>query len=328
MMRARSRTLPTRAAARIVQCAISLSIFSALASHSQQAKDPLAEPRALLADGKLAGSESALRSYLKDKPNSAEAHFLLGYVLFREQKAADSLAEFTAGARTRRPRAAELKAVASDYVLLGDFADAEKWFTEVVIERPDDADAWYLLGRTRYNENAFTAAVTSFERSLTLKPKNVEAENNLGLALQGLNELDKAKEAFQTAIDWQGATPTDPQPFLNLGTMLAEESDFDHAMPLLLKAATLSPDNPKVDEELGHVYEAQQNLPKAQSELEKAVALAPDTSSLHFKLGQIYRREGMTERAQQEFALCEKLNSTHSSTNTPNRLKPPQRAPQ
>jgi tetratricopeptide (TPR) repeat protein len=322
-----SRTLPTRALARILRCAIGLSFFGALAGYCQQANDPLAEPRALLAEGKLAASDAALHNYLKGHPTSAEAHFLLGYVLFREQKATDSLAEFTAGARNRRPRADELKAVASDYVLLRDFADADKWFTEVIVEKPDDADAWYLLGRTKYNENSFAEAVSSFERCLALRPKNVEAENNLGLTWQGLNSPEKAKAAYQTAIEWQGAAPTDPQPFLNLGSMLADESDFDHAMPLLLKAAALSPDNPKVHEELGHVFEAQQNLPNAQTELERAVVLAPDTSALHFKLGQIYRREGMHDRAQQEFDLCEKLNSTHSSTSAPNRFKPDQPAP-
>jgi tetratricopeptide (TPR) repeat protein len=313
---------------RIVQCVVGFSFFAALTGYCQPPNDPLSEPRALLAEGKLASSDAALHNYLKEHPASAEAHFLLGYVLLREQKPVDSLAEYTAGARTRHPKADEFKAIASDYVLLGDFADADKWFTEVIVEKPDDPDAWYLLGRTKYNENSFTAAISSFERSLALRPRNVEAENNLGLAWQGLNSPDKAKEAYQTAIDWQGAVPADPQPFLNLGAMLAEESDFEHAMPLLLKAAELSPDNPKVHEDLGHVYEALQNLPKAQTELERAIALAPDTSALHFKLGQVYRREGMHDRAQQEFDLCEKLNSTHSSTSTPNPLKPTQPAPQ
>ncbi len=307
-------------------CAIGLSFFGLTAGYCQQTKDPLAEPRALLAEGKLADSEAALHNYLNEHPASADAHFLLGYVLFREQKPVDSLAEFTAGARTRRPKADELKAVASDYVLLRDFADADKWFTEVTEENPEDADAWYLLGRTKYNENAFGEAVTNFERSLTLRPKNIEAENNLGLTWKELNSPEKAKAAFQTAIDWQGDLPKDSQPFLNLGTMLAEEADFDHAIPHLLKAAALSADNPRVHEELGHVYEAQQNLPKAQGELEQAVALAPNTSALHFKLGQIYRREGLQERAQEEFELCERLNSTHSSTSTPNPLKPDQPA--
>jgi tetratricopeptide (TPR) repeat protein len=292
-----------------------------------QAADPLAAERTLLAEGNLAAAETALHKYLKEQPTSADAHFLLGYVLFREQKAADSLAEFTAGAKVRRPKADELKTVASDYVLLHDYGDADKWFTAVTGETPNDADAWYLLGRTKYNENDFADAISSFERALALRPKYVEAENNLGLSLRELNEAEKAKAAFRTAIDWQGDAPTDSQPFLNLGTILADESAFDKSVPYLVKAASLAPDNPKIHEELGDVYEAQRNLTQAQTELERAVALAPNTSALHFKLARIYRREGLLDRAQKEFDLCEKLNRTHSTTNTPNPLVPDQPAP-
>jgi len=288
----------------------------------QEPSAPLSSARALLSGGKLVEAEAALHNYVKAHPESADAQFLLGYVLFREQKAAESLAAFTAGAHVRRPNAGELKIVASDYVLMGDFGDADKWFTQVTVEMPGDADAWYLLGRTKYNENAFADAVASFERTLELQPKYVEAENNIGLSWQELNSPEKAKAAFHTAIDWQGDAPTDPQPFLNLGTLLVDGGDFEQATSYLVKAAALSPRNPRIHEELGRVYESQKNLPKAQDELEQAIALAPNTSGLHFKLGQIYRREGLRERAQQEFEICEKLNSTHSSANTPNPFNP------
>jgi tetratricopeptide (TPR) repeat protein len=300
------------------KCVLGAFLLCARAAICQQLPDSLAEPRALIAQGKLAAAEASLHDFVKQHPASADAHFLLGYVLFREQKAVDSLAEFTAGAHVRRPKADELKTVASDYVLLRDYADADKWFTEVVVETPDDAEAWYLLGRTKYNENGFSNAVSSFERALALHPKYIEAENNLGLSWKELNNPEKAKAAFQTAIDWQGDAPADAQPFLNLGTLLADQSDFDKSILYLTKAVSLSPENPRIHEELGQVYEAQKNLPQAQAELEKAVALAPDSSALHFRLGQIYRHEGLRDRAQHEFDLCEKLNSTHSSASTPN----------
>lgn len=284
----------------------------------QQPTDPLAEERSLLAAGKLAESESALLAYLKVNPSSADAHFLLGYVFFNEHKAKESLAEFTAGAKFRHPHPDELKVVASDYVMLGDFGDADKWFSEVVAEAPNDADANYLLGRTKFNENDFFGAISSFERALTLHPKYVEAENNIGLAWRELNDLDKAQAAFRTAIDWQGDAPDDAQPFLNLGTLLADQNEVEKAVPLLAKAAALSPANPTIHEELSHVYAVQQNLPKAQGELEEAVALAPNISSLHFKLGQVYRQEGMRDRAREQFAICAKLSGTHSSEKTPN----------
>ena len=57
---------------------------------------------------------------------------------------------------------------------------------------------------------------------------------------------------------------------------------------------------------------------KAQHELEQAIALAPDVASLHYKLGQVYRHQGKQQLAQQQFDICTKLNSTHSSAETPN----------
>jgi len=297
--------------------AIVAAFYTAVAL-CQVPADPLAEARHMAESGNAAEAESTLHNLLAAHPSDADAHFLLGYVLFREQKARESLAEFTAGAKFRRPTADEFEIIASDYVLLGDFTDADKWFAEAVAESPNDAVANYLLGRTRFNENDFPAAISSFERALILRPRYVEAENNMGLAWRELNDSQKAKTAFQTAIDWQGNTPVDAQPFLNLGTLLADENSYDTAIPYLERAAALSPDNPTVHEELSHVYAGQQNLPKAQSELERAVALAPNISSLHFKLGQIYRKEGLKDRAQQEFAICEKLSGAHSSDKTPN----------
>jgi tetratricopeptide (TPR) repeat protein len=288
----------------------------------QAPSDPIAEARTLLDAGRTQEPETILRKYLADNPTSVDAHFLLGYVLFREQKAKESLAEFTAGARFRRPRADELKIVAADYVMLGDFSDADKWLSQVVAETPNDADSWYLLGRTKYSESEFPAAISAFERALSLRPRYIEAENNIGLCWKELNDREKAGAAFQAAIDWQGDLPTDAQPFLNLGTLLADDQNNDRALPYLIKAAALSPGNPAIHEELGKAYLAMNKLPAAQAELEQAVALAPDASALHYKLGQILRREGLQDRAQQEFAICERLNGAHSSTKTPNPPSP------
>ena len=297
---------------------LAVVVACAVPALCQAPADSLGQARSLLDSGKAAESESVLRSYLSAHPESADAHFLLGYALFRQQKATESLAEFTAGAKFQRPRAEQLKVVAADYVMLGDYSDADKWFSQVVSETPKDADAWYLLGRTRYNENEFAGAITAFEHALALRPKYVEAENNIGLAWRELNDREKARSAFQAAIDWQGDSPVDAQPFLNLGTLLADAGNHEQAAALLGRALSLAPNNPTAHEELGKVYLAMNRLPEAEAELEKAIAIAPETSALHYKLGQILRKEGHADRAQQEFAICERLNGAHSSSKTPN----------
>jgi Flp pilus assembly protein TadD len=309
----------------IRQCSLSacvLLLLLARPGHSQSPAAPLQEARSLLATGQISEAETVLRAYLKSDPSSADAHYLLGDALFREQKARESLAEFTTGAKARHPGASELRTVASDYVLLADFADADKWFSEVTAETPNDAEAWYLLGRTKYNENRFAEAIAAFEHVLTLRPKDVQAEDNLGLSQQGLGHTEQAKAAFHTAIEWQHDAPADAQPYLNLGMVLTDQGDLTGAIRQLTKAAALAPGNPTIHEELGRALQTKGDMEGAQLQLETAVKLAPNAAALHFKLGQIYRHRGFNDRAQQEFAICAKLNGGHSSTEVPNPFSP------
>lgn len=306
-----------RTSSRLLVCALS-AVLCLGSARAQGFEDLLAQARAAIASGQFADAQLLLESAIKSTPDSPDAQFLLGYTLFRLHKPADSLAAFTRGAQFRRPGPADLKVVASDYILLNDLSDADKWFTEVVAAQPDDADTWYLLGRTKYNENNFGGARTCFERSLALHPRNVEAENNLGLVLKELDENDRAAAAFQQAIDWQGDKPTDAQPFFNLGSLQAEQGSLPAALASLQRAAALAPDNPSIQEKLGDIQLALHNLPAAQRAFEQAVTLAPTISPLHFKLGQVYRRLGQADLAQKEFAICQKLNSTHSSGKAPN----------
>src|SRR5579883_1936336 len=292
-------------------------IGSSALAYSQA--DPLVSAHSLLEQKQYTQAENLLRGHLATHPTSAAAHFLLGYALFREDRAKESLAEFTEGAKYGSPKPEDLKIVAADYVLLGDFTDADKWLTYVTKEAPEDADAWYLLGRTKYNENRFEEAIDSFQKTLALRPHDIKAENNLGLSYQGLNQTDAAKKAYETAIAWQkDASAKDAQPFLNLGSLLMEQDQPSQALPYLEEAAVLAPHNPKVLEQLGRAYELLAMHGKAAEVLERAVSLAPNASALHYRLGQVYRHMGKTQQAEQQFAICAKLNSTHSSVETPN----------
>ena len=296
-------------------CAPSLASGQA----SSAATDPFQAAHQLLDKKQFAEAEHLLRGYLESHLSSADAHFLLGYTLFREDRPKDSLAEFTTGARFRRPGPSDLKIVGANYVVLGDYTDADKWLTMVVSESPLDAEAWYMLGRTKYNENRFQEAVQAFQKVLDLRLHDVKAENNLGLSYEGLNRLDEAQAAFETAIAWQkDAAVKDEQPYLNLGSLLADRDQLQPALENLQKAAALAPRNPKILEQLGRVYDLLKMPDKAEANLTQAIAFAPDVPGLHFRLGQVYKQLGKRELAQQQFEICQKLNSTHSSSETPN----------
>ncbi len=259
-------------------------------------------------------AEAGIRAFLRDHDDSAKAHFLLGLTLFLEHKPKESLAEYTAGAKYETPSAGNLKVVGLDYVLVNDYADAGKWLRESVALNPLDAEAWYSLGRVEYTLNRFEASRQAFLKTLTLDPHMVKAQDNLGLALDGLNRPDDAIAAWHKAIDMQaGAEHPSEQPYLNLGTELVERNQAQDALQLLQKAEAIAPSDAKIQEQLGKAYIQLDHLDLAAQHLERAVALKPNDPHLHFQLGQVYRKLGLADKAKTEFARTEALNGTKSN---------------
>jgi tetratricopeptide (TPR) repeat protein len=294
--------------------------YTALSGSHSAPENPLAEARSLLELGKPADAERVVRRYLQTHRNSADGYYLLGYVLFKQQKAKESLAAYTQGAKYRRPNAYDLEVVGADYVLLDDYSNADKWFSKSVEWEPGNRQAIYYLGRAKYNENRFEEAIDAFQRCLKLDPKDIKAKDNLGLSYQGLGRNEEAAAAFRQAIEWQaGSALKDPGPYINLGALLLETGKPNEALPYLLEAKAIAPRDVKARRELGKAYMALNRLEDAQPELEKAVALAPQNAPAHFMLGQLYRKRGMAEKAKAEFGRYAELNGSHSTPETPER---------
>lgn len=318
----------------------------------------LSDAKSLFELGKFTEADRAVRQYLENHPNSADGHFLLGHILFREiqaqaktpeasfpsqthgpiasartmgsnpsdvtvskaaqEMATASLEEFTAGAKFRNPSAADLKIVGLDYVLLGDYPDADKWLTKMLEWGPSDSEGWYYLGRTKYNENRFAEAITAFQQCLKLDPQNVKAEDNLGLSLAGLGRNGEAAAAYNQAIAWQAASLTkSPGPYIDLGSLLIDENRPQDAVTLLLRAIEIAPRESRAHELLGKAYTRVEDFPTAQTELEKAIELSPQAPNLHCMLAPVYRKQGLAEKAKTEYGRCAALTGTHSTPETP-----------
>lgn len=291
-------------------------------SHAAPEELPeLAHARALLGEGKLADAEAVLRSFLSGHLVSADARFLLAYTLFRENKPRESLSEYTHAAQLQRPTADDLHNVALDYVLLNDYPDADTWMTRATQWMPSNGEYWYDLGRIKATENRFTDAVHCFTQALKYQARSVKAENNLGIAYEGLNRTDDAVAAYRQAIAWasdapaakEGSPDSAAQPMLQLATILTERSQLAEAQSLLEKAAVLEPHDARIHKALGLLYERKGDLAESQRAFEDAVSESPQDASLHFQLGTVYRKRGLREKAQSEFARASQLNGTHST---------------
>ncbi|HTV81068.1 MAG TPA: tetratricopeptide repeat protein [Acidobacteriaceae bacterium] len=257
---------------------------------------------------------SLLRKLVPAHENQPEAHIMLAYALFREDQPAASLREYTRAAQLRRPTAEDLKWVALDYVLLGDYNDAQKWMFQSLRMNDSSADSWYDMGRIEYTQNLFKNAERCFQRALALSPRDIDAENNLGLTYEALFRWNDAIAAYRTAIAWQQGSPhPSPEPLLNLGTALLNQNHRAQALAPLQQAAVLAPRNPRVLRQLARANFQLGRLADAESELRTALTISPNEAALHFQLGRVLSKEGKTEQAKAEFAKVAALDGTHSS---------------
>jgi tetratricopeptide (TPR) repeat protein len=262
----------------------------------------------------FAAAESALRRYLMRHADSDDALYLLGYVLHRAGKTAESLETYTKAAKHRAPTGDDLKIVGLNYVLLNDYPDAIKWLEKATEVEPKNKEAWYFLGRAYYTRSRIGEARKAFLMVLALDPRDAKAENNLGLIFESEAQPDAAMDAYSKAIAWQEQSlRSSEQPYLNLGSLLMEQSRVGEAIPLLQRAVELAPGNAICHMKLGTANLRLGNLTDAQRDLEKAVQLAPDDPTAHYQLGKLYKEMKAPDRAKAEFDRTAELQSRAAS---------------
>lgn len=282
--------------------------------------DAMARAHALLGGGQAAEAVAVLREALQRDPHSPDLLYGLAYAQLRSNDPRAALALYTQAGAERPPTATELGQVGQAYVLLNDLHDANLWTARAVSEAPRDPELWYSLGRIRYTQQRFADAAACFRHVLSLAPHNAKAENNLGLAEEGLNRTDEAVVAYQQAILWFDqeslGSAAGAQPRLNLAIVLLHRGQLDQAQHLLEQARDLHPDDPPtraaIEEQIGKLALQQGKLDAAVAALTEAVRLSPSEGRLHFLLGQALHRLGREPQAQEQFREATRLvNATN-----------------
>jgi len=274
----------------------------------------LYEGKALTNLERYSEADSVLRQYLRRHADSSDALYMLGFVLNREDKPADSLKTYTAAARLVTPKSDDLKVVALDYVLLKDYPDAIRWMEQAVAFDPQNEEAWYGLGRCYYSQSRFPDAEKAFARALALNAQDVKAEENLGLAYEMDNHAQAAEAAYQKAVALANSDAhADEWAYLDYASFLLEHNRPADAVPLLERAVKLAPRCADCHGKLGRALASSGKPEQAIVELRQAVALAPKDPKLHFDLGRAYRAAGKMEEARAELALSAKLYGSKDS---------------
>jgi len=142
---------------------------------------------------------------------------------------------------------------------------------------------------------------TMYEKVLAVDFNNGLAHNNIGSALMGRFELERAELAFNQSIS---VDPTNPVPYANLGKLALQDGNEERAAALFQEAIERSKDRSVMGMEdiaayffLGELLRNQGNSAAALVLFEEAVSLGYDLAEPHFNLGILYQDMGRPQDA-------------------------------
>lgn len=155
----------------------------------------------------------------------------------------------------------------ADMIRQGDLDGAIAQLKGMLDKNPKDANALFLIGMAYVKKKIYPEAAGAFLQVTELAPNFAAAHHQLGVSYQGLDEPDKALEAYKKALDLD---PANTDAFYNSGLILFKQSRIDEALVQFEKAVVLKPDDPAFLEMAGRCYINKADYPKAIEYLERA----------------------------------------------------------
>ncbi|MCA9140848.1 MAG: tetratricopeptide repeat protein [Planctomycetales bacterium] len=171
---------------------------------------------------------------------------------------------------------------AIDSLNRGDFEQAGIRCRQVLEHEPENAKAWHLAGIVHAQQNELNRAVECFEKAIQLRGDVANYHYNLGLAYQRLSDCDGAAEAYRRAVEIK---PDFIEAQNNLGNCLIEKGEPTDAVDHFRKLAELFPDESVVHYNLANVLQDAGEYLDSIAAFRRAIELDPDFSSARENLG-------------------------------------------
>jgi predicted O-linked N-acetylglucosamine transferase (SPINDLY family) len=180
----------------------------------------------------------------------------------------------------------------------GEFQQAQKLYRQALLEQPDNAELWALLGRNCRALGQADEALASFGQSLRIRPELADVWLDLGKTLRALGRQEEAIAGFKQAAQLR---PGDHEPLSELGVLFLQRGDLAESASCCEQALSLRPDAVEARNNLGLALMAQGRLEEASRCFQQALSLQPDVAGLHNNLGLVLLNQGRLRQAQEQF---------------------------
>lgn len=177
----------------------------------------------------------------------------------------------------------------------GDFVGSRRLFQKLSNKYSNDPIFNFYAGLTELNLNQYERAISYFNKSIQLKPKDAFVIHALGTALSMLGRDSEALAAFDQASQ---INPNYPDTFNDKGVVLTRMGEFEQSIPCFESAIKLDPTYADAYSNYGFSLFCLKKYKEAVVSYDNAIKLNSRSANSHS-----YRAQALRELGFHDFAL-------------------------
>lgn len=175
---------------------------------------------------------------------------------------------------------------------------------------PESVSLHVLLGDLLRGKGSLSDAAAEYRKAIALKPEFIAAHLGLARDLNSDNNTAGAEQEVRIVLQ---VNADDAEANYLMGEILVNRSEFSRALPFLLKAIHVKPEEvPYVHADLSRVYDEQGEYSLAISEIKQALPVDID-GSYYYRLGRLYQKTGERAAAAQALRQSSERNKAANS---------------
>jgi tetratricopeptide (TPR) repeat protein len=170
-----------------------------------------------------------------------------------------------------------------------------------------DSTNYYLKwGDLKFGQGYYEQALAEYDRALSLRPKNVQALVNRGVAYFEKKNFKAAKADFENAVKLDSLQQL---AYNNLSLIFARENQPEQALKFIERALDFDPVNPIYLNNKGYVLLLQNQQSEAKKLIDLSLIKDPQNSYAHRNLGLYFLKNGQKDEALTAFQKAYQLSA-------------------
>jgi protein O-GlcNAc transferase len=184
--------------------------------------------------------------------------------------------------------------MATDHFANGRLSQAVSAFQQILLIKPNHAEALHRMGLIAYQQGDSAKAVALLGQAIEAKPSEPSYYVNLGNILLAQGRFAEAVERYQQVL---AIRPAHAKAHANLGVVLRSLGQLDEAVTSYRKALAIEPGNAETHSNMANTLRDLGRLSEAISSYQDALTINPNFADAHNNLGNSLQIVGRQEEA-------------------------------